>query len=149
MRLKASTAGADFKVLSHHGDKLLYFNGTNEQLSWFKTAPDQPRILSQNSYITLGNPGANMIFGLNYDGTAGSIYKNGGDVTLSAAAVAGAACSTGLTFGKPSWVNDNFNGLVGDFLYFNTVLSAVDRRVVECYLSAKYTIPLAAAAICN
>ncbi len=43
---------------------------------------------------------------------------------------------------------DNFNGLYGDFLYFNTVLSGADRLAAECYLSAKYSIPLAAGVTC-
>ncbi|MFO1472330.1 MAG: LamG-like jellyroll fold domain-containing protein [Turneriella sp.] len=145
---QTNTSGG-FRGLFHHGDKLLYFNGsTNEQFAWFQTGVDAPRVISLNNYITLVSGGPNMVFGFTYDGSSGSIFKNSQNVSAASSATGGFSCATGLTFGKPTWVGDNFNGLIGDFLYFNTSLNAADRLVTECYLSAKYSIPLAAGVVC-
>lgn len=142
---QTNTSGG-FRGIFHHGDKLLYFNGgspTPQNLSFFQTGPDVPRALSQNMYISLINTNPNMIFGVSHTGANGYIFKNGTDVTASSSIITGFSCATGLTLGKPAWVGDNFNGLMGDFMYFDAALTNSDRLIGECYLSAKYAIPLA------
>lgn len=37
---------------------------------------------------------------------------------------------------------DPFTGSISEFLYFNGALNSTDRRLVECYLSSRYNVPL-------
>lgn len=146
--MNQSDTSGGFRGIFHHGDKLLYFNGgSNQNLSYFQTGVDQVRAISQNAYINLLVVNPNMIFATAHTGATGAVYKNGSNVTTSSASMAPAfSCSTNLTFGKPNWPGDVFNGKIGDFMYFNQSLSTSDRALVECYLSAKYGVPLAGVA---
>lgn len=155
---QTNTAGG-FRGIMHHGNKLLYFNGgsdtpvSGQNLSFFQTGANIVRTMSQTKFISLGNSAPNMIFATSYTGGGGSVYKNGSDVTASSSGLSSFSCASpvnGFTFGKPTWVSDNFNGLIGDFLYFDAPLSSLsvyggaytDREIVQCYLSSKFGIPL-------
>ncbi|WCL50527.1 LamG-like jellyroll fold domain-containing protein [Leptospira sp. GIMC2001] len=90
-----------------------------------------------------------VIMTLDYDGAIGNLFKNG--------AVASSIDSGGSTFNCASGNLDigryffgglypgdggYFDGELGDFIYFDEVLSTSDREIVQCYLSNKYNIPV-------
>lgn len=95
-----------------------------------------------------------VLMALDFDGAAGNMYKNGSAATVSVTSLASSSynCGAGtLDIGRYYWgpvpaqnpLNaDNFDGFIGDFIYFDQVLSPADRLSVNCYLSAKYNLPL-------
>lgn len=99
--------------------------------------------------------GANetVLMSLNFNGS-GSMYKNGTFVNSTAGASAGYNCNSGtLDIGRYYFTAPpgarHFDGLLGDFLYFDSMLTNAsvygaytDREIVECFLSSKYGISL-------
>ncbi|MFZ5630039.1 MAG: LamG-like jellyroll fold domain-containing protein [Spirochaetota bacterium] len=146
---QTSNSGAN-KGLFEYGQKLIYLNGgASQTLSYVRLAPDEVKITSLPDFINLIAPNPNMIYAVSHSLAGGAIYKNGSNVTSGTPAVsASQVCSTGLYFGGRNGY-DNFEGLFGDFLYFNTILSSADRRIAECYLSSKYSVPLDNSVICD
>ena len=146
---QTSNSGAN-KGLFEYGQKLIYLNGgASQTLSYVRLAPDEVKITSLPDFINLIAPNPNMIYAVSHSLAGGAIYKNGSNVTSGTPAVsASQVCSTGLYFGGRDGY-DNFEGLFGDFLYFNTILSSADRRMAECYLSSKYSVPLDNSVICD
>ncbi len=149
---QTNTSGG-FRGLFHHGNKLLYFNGDpNRNLSFFnETDGNPPKTMSNANYITIGSASPVMIFSVAHTGGFGQVFKNSENVTSISTAISNAyTCSSNLMLGRTNWnPNENvFNGLVGDFMFFNTALAPADRLMSECYLSSKYSIPLAGGAVC-
>ncbi len=87
----------------------------------------------------------------------GNIYTNGVAGTpysMAAGAITpGPTLTIGARYGGTGFF---YGGLIAEELFFNAPLSATsvynapytDRQIVECYLSAKYSIPLAAGVVC-
>jgi hypothetical protein len=87
----------------------------------------------------------------------GNIYTNGVAGTpysMAAGAIApGPTLTIGARYGGTGFF---YGGLIAEELFFNAPLSATsvysapytDRQIVECYLSAKYSIPLAGGVVC-
>lgn len=113
--------------------------------------------------VTYNISGEAVIMSLDFNGTSGNLYKNGLAVTKSQAASAGYNCGSGaLHIGRyyygGVYPGDGgyFDGHLADFLFFNSILTGIsvygapytDREVVQCYLSAKYSIPLGSGVIC-
>jgi hypothetical protein len=90
-----------------------------------------------------------VLLSLDYNGGAGTLYKNG---SLSGSnSFGGSAFNCGggnLDIGRYYYGGiypadgGYFDGHIGDFLLYNQVLSTSDRNIVECYLSNKYNIPV-------
>lgn len=149
------SASGMFQTVFEHGNKLLYFNGTNNQLDLFHdgVGPSSfPVVQSQNSFLALGGSNPNMIFAIEHDGTSGNVYKNGSNVTLSSGALGAYpySCAGTATVGWVSWGPNFFNGLIGEIIYFDQSITGVsvygantEREVVDCYLSSKYGLGLA------
>lgn len=147
---QTSNSGAN-KGLFEYGQKLIYLNGGGSQtFSYVRLGPDELKITSLPDFINLIAPNPNMIYSVSHSLAGGAIYKNGSNVTNGTpAASASQVCSTtGLYFGGRNGY-DNFEGLFGDFLYFSTILSSADRRIAECYLSSKYSVPLDNSVTCD
>lgn len=89
----------------------------------------------------------------NQPGNTGSVYSaetgvlSGGSYSLTPDGV-----PTNFNLGAPTCLcgapANFFNGKISEVLYFNQVLSNTDRVYVSCYLSAKYSIPLASGVVC-
>ncbi len=90
-----------------------------------------------------------VILSLDYNGASGILLKNG-SVSASANSAAPTFSCTGgnLEIGRYYYGGvypadgSYFDGHIGDFIYFDQVLSASNRQIVECYLSSKYNIPV-------
>ena len=144
--------GGSNRALYEYGPNLVYLHDTSSQrLAYFNTSI---RVNSQADFINLVAPNANMIYAVS-NGASGGIYKNGTNVTEGApVASTGSACvfPNALYLGSRfdgAVAYDSFLGLFGDVLYFNTVLIPADRRIAECYLSSKYSIPLGPGVTCD
>lgn len=102
----------------------------------------------------------NVLLSINHTGATGAMYKNGASISSTAAASSAYACGGGtLDIGRYYFTAApfarHFDGLLGDFIFFSSVLSATsvygsatDHEIVECYLSSKYSIPRTGGAVC-
>lgn len=129
------------------GGKLLYITrGGGSYPTLFNLFSNTPINQSTSPFNAINEP---VILSLDYNGASGILLKNG---TVSSSANTAAptfSCTGGnLEIGRyyygGSYPFDGgyFDGLLGDFIYFNQVLSTSDRQIVECYLSNKYNIPV-------
>lgn len=129
------------------GGKLLYIIrsvGSNPTL--FNLFSNTPVNQSTSPFNAINEP---VILSLDYNGTSGILLKNGSVSSSSNTAAPTFSCTGGnLEIGRyyfgGVYPGDGgyFDGHIGDFIYFNQVLSASDRRIVECYLSSKYNLPV-------
>lgn len=76
---------------------------------------------------------------MTYDGTSKTTnrFLNGIQLSYSVDTVQQPLFS-GLVIGGPSSADYRFNGYIGEILIYSSVLSSVDRKKVEAYVSAKY-----------
>lgn len=131
----------------HNGAKLLYLpdNGPDNNLSLFDLQLNNAKVISSLAYNTTGE---NVLMSLDYNGTTGNIYKFG--ATVSSTPISGSSYNCAiydLSIGRYTWNSgiypnngDYLDGNIGDFIYFDQVLSQSDRELVECYLSNKYNL---------
>jgi len=157
-----STSNSIFAVLREvdvTGNNGIFQNGaqTSGKLVYFPDAGGNrlslmDRQIAADKLITTGAfniSNEEVIMALNFNGTSGNIYKSGSLVGSNSFAGIAYNCSGGdLHIGRKynggifPFDGDYFEGFIGDFLYFDQVLSASDRQIVECYLSNKYNIPV-------
>ena len=79
-----------------------------------------------------------------YDGTSGSIWKNGEEGSPASTTSTGTFAISIYGIGEQAVIRDNetWNGYIGEVIVFNTALTTSQRRQVETYLSKKWGIPL-------
>jgi len=155
-----SASGA-FQTVLEHGNKLLYFNGGNNQFNLYHTgsgADDFVVVYSQFNFLTFGGSGSNMIFATEHNGSSGTVYKNGASAAGGSNSLGpySYSCTGTATVGQVPWGPNYFNGLIGEIIYFDQALTAnsvygapyTEREVVQCYLSSKYSIALASGVVC-
>lgn len=149
------------------GGKLIYFiNNPLRGPSLFDLGTGGAGVLNlwdSDGGLKYNNSGETVLMSMNFSGTGGNMYKNGTAVVTSQAISSGYSCGPGqLHLGRyyfgGTYPGDGgyFDGYIGDFIFFNQVLttasvygaSYTDREVVQCYLSAKYAQPLAAGVTC-
>ncbi|EOQ97645.1 concanavalin A-like lectin/glucanases family protein [Leptospira wolbachii serovar Codice str. CDC] len=132
----------------HNGTKLLYLpDNAGNLLSLFDIQLNTARLVSTANYNTANVP---VLMSLDFDGSLGNIYKGGAVVGSNSTTGGTYNCSAGdLSIGRFLWDTgtyptngDYFDGLLGDMIYFDQVLSTSDRETVECYLSNKYNLPV-------
>ncbi|XDD45849.1 LamG-like jellyroll fold domain-containing protein [Leptospira sp. WS39.C2] len=128
-----------------NGAKLLYLpGGFTNVLSLFDLQLGSYKLITSLDYNTMN--GDTTMLSLHYDGTNGNIYKYGNLVTSVPTTGTSYNCALGdLSMGRFFWNSglypmdgDYFDGFIGDFIYYDQVLSASDREMVQCYLSSKY-----------
>lgn len=86
------------------------------------------------------------MFGINGSYTA----SRGGYSTIQTVPATAYSGGTELILGnRPSGAGQFFSGDLSEVLYFDISLTPDDRRIVECYLSSKYRLPLVDAIECN
>ncbi len=76
-----------------------------------------------------------------------NFFNNGGasvGTTVNASLALGS--NSFAMIGRTNVNSSAFNGSIGEILYFNQVLNAANSKIVHCYLSQKYNIPLDSAA---
>ncbi|TGM05349.1 LamG-like jellyroll fold domain-containing protein [Leptospira jelokensis] len=135
-----------------NGAKLLYLpDGTppNKLVSLFDLQlGNPPKVITSSTFSsTLGET---ILLTLDHNGTTGNIYKYGTSVAVTPSSGTAYNCALGdLSMGRYFWNvgiypnnGDYLNGSIGDFLYFDQVLTPNDREIVECYLSSKYNLKL-------
>lgn len=124
---------------------------------------DLSQTTASNMYSTATFNSLNeiVLLGLDYDALAnprGNLYKNGYSLPTLTYPVAsdnfscgGGSLDIGRYYYGGTYPNDGsyFEGFMGDIIYFNTVLPTSQRRIVECYLSAKYGQALDNNVICD
>lgn len=158
----SNTIFATYREVSQSGNDGLFQNGAENAgklLYLLRSAPsigpslfDLPstNVLRTNLSTDFNVVNETVIMSLDHNGTSGSIRRNGTNQTGPTAPVGSYDCGGGLLhigryfFGVPAYPNDGdyFDGQLGDFLYFDGVLSAADRELVQCYLSNRYNIPV-------
>lgn len=128
-----------------NGAKLLYLPDIvpNKLISFFDLQLNDPKVIS--SAIFSNTLGEVIMASLHFDGTTGMIYKYGSPVGSTSSSGTAYNCAPGdLNMGRYFWnsgvypYGDYLNGHIGDFIYYDQVLSSSDRELVECYLSSKY-----------
>jgi hypothetical protein len=127
------------------GGKLLYLTrGVGSNPTLFNLFSNIAVNQSTSLFNALNEP---VILSLDYNGASGLLLKNGSIYPSSSSAAATFSCTGGnLEIGRyyfgGAYPADGgyFDGYIGDFIYFDQVLSASDRSKVECYLSSKYNI---------
>ncbi|ABZ95191.1 Pentraxin-related protein [Leptospira biflexa serovar Patoc strain 'Patoc 1 (Ames)'] len=129
----------------HNGKKLLYLtdNGPNNTLSLFDIQINNVKLATTTDY---GGVGENILMSLDFNGTTGNIFKNGSVVSSSSIPGTAYDCMTyDMSIGRYVWSSgtypnngDYLDGHIGDLIYYDQVLSASDRELVQCYLSSKY-----------
>lgn len=106
---------------------------------------------TQSTQATADYHGINetAILSVDYNGTTGTIRKNGAVFPSSSNATPTFSCGGGtLDIGRYYFGGiypldgGYFDGHIGDFLYFEGVLSTADRELVQCYLSNRYNLPV-------
>lgn len=141
------------------GGKLIYFiNNPQRGPSLFDLGTGGTGVLNlwySDGILKYNASGETVLMSLNFSGVGGNMYKNGAPVTTSQSITSGYSCGGGqLHLGRyyfgGGYPGDGayFDGHIGDFVFFNQVLLPADRLMVECYLSAKYAVPLAAGVTC-
>lgn len=132
----------------HNGTKILYLpDSVGNYLSLFDDTIASPVLISSATYNSVNTP---VLMSLHFNGTSGNIYKDGTVVGSIPTPSGVYNCITGdLSIGRYAWNSgtypnngDYFDGFIGDFIYFDQVLSTSDREIVECYLSNKYNLPV-------
>jgi len=126
------------------GGKLLYITrGAGNNPTLFNLNANAFSVRSTSNFNSLNE---SVILALDYNGTSGSILKNGTVQTFLSQATVAPVCNGGSSlhigryfYGGP---DNHLDGHLGDFLYFDQVLSPSDRNIVNCYLSRKYNIPV-------
>jgi hypothetical protein len=115
-----------------------------------------------NAYTATSAFNENLLMCHIVPGTTGgtTAYKAGSAVATNPTSTtpfgSGATNSYPLRVGNRSTANSPFSGKIGDLLLYTVPLTSVsvygapytDREIVQCYLSAKYSIPLAGGVVC-
>ncbi|EOQ88639.1 concanavalin A-like lectin/glucanases family protein [Leptospira yanagawae serovar Saopaulo str. Sao Paulo = ATCC 700523] len=135
-----------------NGAKLLYLpdgTPTNKLVSLFDLQlGNPPKVITSSPFSS--SLGEIILLTLEHNGTTGNIYKFGSSVAVTPSSGTAYNCALGdLSMGRYFWNSgvypangDYLNGSIGDFLYFDQVLTQNDRELVECYLSSKYKLKL-------
>ncbi len=151
-----SVTGGGFKGLFHHGNRLLYMTGgPTNNFTAFQESPglNGPAVASSNNYILLGSGFSNMIFALSHGGgSTGIVSKDGIDRTQSVTPTGTAySCIASFTVGTTTYaqVGNSLAGRLGDLIFYNTGIdnttpatNYTDYEKIQCYLSAKYGLPV-------
>jgi len=85
---------------------------------------------------------------LNGSGSAIQTYINGQTASTSLGSTLTGSNAQSLIVGARFNLAGNYYGQIGDIFVLTRDLSATERRIAECYLSAKYSIPLMGGAVC-
>ncbi|MBN8219923.1 MAG: hypothetical protein J0L53_03315 [Spirochaetes bacterium] len=151
-----------FTEINQSGNDGIFQNGASNsgKLIYLLDGPSRPALfdlqtnaLNLTGSVLFNNSSETVMFGMdyNFNGSTGvgNMFKNGGSSASSVSTQSGSYnCGGGLlNIGRYYWgvtqsQADYFDGFLGDFIYFDQVLSASDRDIVHCYLSSKYNQPL-------
>jgi hypothetical protein len=111
---------------------------TNGQLAFFRQNQVQLAASGVGNTINLNT---NILIGMTYDNTETRFYTNGAQLgaptTITPALVAGCTTDIGINSGL---VAEQWSGLMGEILVFQSVLSDYHRQLVEGYLCWKWGI---------
>ncbi|MCU0823670.1 MAG: concanavalin [Leptospira sp.] len=152
----SNTIFATYREVGQSGNDGLFQNGspTTGKLLYILRMPNRPSLFNLSSVNVLqATPNFSVvnetsILSLDHNGTSGNIRKNGSIQTSLSVPTGTFSCGGGtLDIGRYFYSGgppdgDYFDGHLGDFLYFDGVLSAADRELVQCYLSNRYNIPV-------
>ncbi len=158
----SNTIFATYRELNQSGNDGLFQNGAENSgklLYLLRLSPNIgpslvglpfTNVLRTNLSTNFNVLNETVILSLDHNGTSGSIRKNGVLQPNLSNTAGSYDCGGGdLHIGRyyyamPAYPNDGdyFDGHIGDFLYFNGVLSAADRELVQCYLSNRYNLPI-------
>lgn len=132
----------------HNGKKLLYLTDIgpgpipDDTISLFDLQLNNVKLFTTSAY---GIQNENILMSLDFNGTVGNVYKNGSAVASSSIPGTAYDCLTNdlsigryLYGGVYPFNGDYLDGHIGDFIYYDQVLSTSDRELVQCYLSSKY-----------
>ncbi len=153
----SNTIFATYREVGQSGNDGLFQNGSpaTGKLLYILRTPNRPslfnlsnvNVLQATTDFSVANE--TSILSLDHNGTSGNIRKNG-SIQTSLSVPTGnlflwwrnSRYLDGYFFrGGRRMVTTSMDN-VGDFLYFDGVLSAADRELVQCYLSNRYNIPV-------
>ncbi|MCW7487467.1 LamG-like jellyroll fold domain-containing protein [Leptospira meyeri] len=130
------------------GGKLFYLpdGGGGKLVSLFDPPANAARLIANSSFYS---PNTTTLVSLDYNGTSGNLFNGGTLASSSSSGPPTYNCLSGnLDIGRhylggaPPLDGDYLDGFMGDLIYFDQVLTASDREIVECYLSNKYSLPV-------
>jgi len=144
-------AGSSGSFLSNMGTTGLYevYFDTTNRFIYSKNGVGS--LLQSNAAINDNTKPYLISFHHNQPGNTGGIYSAETSIFESGTFNnPPAATPTNFNIGAPFCLcgTSYFQGKIAEFLYFHQELNASDRLLVNCYLSAKYNIPLATSAVC-
>lgn len=156
----SNTIFTTYREISFGGNNGIFQNGspTSGKLLYFVRASGNNPILfnlfsnTQSVQTNTDFHAANetVILTIDYNGSSGTMRKNGAIHPSTSNASPTFTCGGGTLdigryyFGSLPYPTDGgyFDGHIGDFIYFDGVLSTADRELVECYLSNRYNLPI-------